>query len=1431
MKSKRHVRTVARILGAIAMVCAWSASASAQSCAPGETAHPFGFTGGQQTITVPDGVTQATVFLSGAQGGSGRSGAGTIGNSPNSPGGVGGLGGRVRGTLQVTPGDVLTIGVGGQGSQAVNPGGVGEGVDGIGGGATDLQRSGSRVAIAGGGGGGGNAGWSTANAIAGGAGGVGGGGLGLAGATVPGGTGPFGGGGGSVGTGGAGGAGCGAFPATAGGANGDGGDAFNFSGSFTGAGFGGGGGGGAVTGGGGGGAGVGTTGCQQNWNGGGGGGAGGSSGVTGLQSATINNGVVAGNGSALICFSEPRFFVGGTGSSASGPVTLQLNSSSGPQTVTVAAGAAGFTFPTGLLNGTSWSASIVSNPAQEICTLQPTSGAIAGADVTNLVLACTAVTVDISPSTLPGGVSAVAYSQTLTATSPNGATAPFSFVISSGLVPAGLTLSSAGILSGTPNTPGTFSFTVQATSANGFSGTRAYSLAIVAPVIAVEPANVPGGVAGTAYGPVAYSATGGTEPYSYALSAGALPAGMTLTAGALAGTPTVAGNFNFTVTATDANGFTGSRAYTLAVVAPAISIEPVSFGNGTAGTAYGPVALSAQGGTAPYSNAVSAGALPTGMTLTNGELTGTPTVAGTFNFTVTATDANGFTGARAYALIVNAPGIDVLPDNLANGTAGTTYGPVALSGQGGAAPYTFALTAGALPAGMSLTNGQLAGTPTAAGTFNFTVTATDTNGFPGENVYTLTIDAPQITLGPDSLPIGTGGVVYAPATFAAAGGTAPYSYTLTAGALPAGVTLTNGDLTGTPTVAGNFTFTVTATDAHGFTGERAYALTIEAPEITLAPGSLPTGNVFDAYSAVTISAQGGTAPYSFALTAGTLPAGLSLGGNQISGTPTESGSFNLTVTATDNLGFIGQQAYTLVIERTQPEAQDHTLTVLAGTTGTVDLTQGAVNGPFTSAAIVTPAPGEAGEATIVAESGTYILSFAASATFAGATSLTYTLSNSDGASAPATVTINVTARADPSRDPEVIGLIRAQTESTKRFANTQIRHFNQRLEQLHNEGERRTNSIGVNLGVQSDPNDPDAYAEEIVQSDPALDAIQRVVPDAATNTANGNRTATAAQPLPTTATAYAQDKPGQQRQAPATGTAIQGTSGSAAADPIVSDSPFGELALWSGGYVNFGKNDDGALKLESTLVGVSAGADYRFSPQLTAGLGFGYGRDVTDVGDNGTESHAKAISIAAYGSYRPVPGFFLDGLAGYSSLDFDSERYVTGTGDFASGTRSGDQIFASFSAGYEYRRDGLLISPYGRLSGSRSRLDGFTETGAGLDNLTFGEQEIDTLSGTLGLRLEKAMPMGWGVLTPRLRLEYTHDFEGSSRASMGYADLGTLPYGFDVEAFSQDLLSVGLGFDAQMGDGWNFGMNYSTVVGTDGDSQDHTVSAKVGIRF
>lgn len=368
----------------------------------------------------------------------------------------------------------------------------------------------------------------------------------------------------------------------------------------------------------------------------------------------------------------------------------------------------------------------------------------------------------VSPPALPGAVVGAAYSQTLSA---SGGIPAYSYALTAGALPPGLSLSvSNGTLSGVPTATGMFTFTVSATSNSAGTGaphrgSQAYVLTISAPTIAVAPATLPNPTIGGVYSQTLL-ATGGVANYGFAVTAGTLPNGLTLnSAGTVSGTPTAAGTFNFTIIATDSSTgtgpYTGSRAYTVTVAAPALTLTPSTLPNGAVATSYSQ-AFTTTSGTAVYSYAVTAGALPPGLTLsTNGQLSGTPTAGGSFNFTVRSTDSSTGTGApfsvaRAYTLVIGAPTITVTPGTLSDATVSRAYSQ-ALAASGGIAGYRYAVSAGALPAGLVLSQaGVLSGTPTTGGTFNFTVTATDSSTgsgpFTGARAYTLTVNKAVQTL-------------------------------------------------------------------------------------------------------------------------------------------------------------------------------------------------------------------------------------------------------------------------------------------------------------------------------------------------------------------------------------------------------------------------------------------------------------------------------------------------------------------------------------------------------------------------------------------------------------------------------------------------------------------------------------------------------------
>lgn len=168
------------------------------------------------------------------------------------------------------------------------------------------------------------------------------------------------------------------------------------------------------------------------------------------------------------------------------------------------------------------------------------------------------------------------------------------------------------------------------------------------------------------------------------------------------------------------------------------------------------------------------------------------------------------------------------PTSLSSGTVGSAYSKT-ITASGGTSPYTFAKTSGTLPAGLALSSsGTLSGTPTTATTYSFTITATDNAGNSGSQAYSLTINNTGVTvaLSPTSLPGGTAGTAYSK-TITASGGTSPYTFAKTSGTLPAGLILSSsGVLSGTPTTANTYSFTVTATDSASHTGSQAYSVTI-----------------------------------------------------------------------------------------------------------------------------------------------------------------------------------------------------------------------------------------------------------------------------------------------------------------------------------------------------------------------------------------------------------------------------------------------------------------------------------------------------------------------------------------------------------------------------------------------------------------------------
>ena len=385
----------------------------------------------------------------------------------------------------------------------------------------------------------------------------------------------------------------------------------------------------------------------------------------------------------------------------------------------------------------------------------------------------------------------------------------------------------------------------------------------------------------------------------------------------------------------------GSQAYAGAHPSqhtPKLAITSSTLPGAQAGQSYVGT-LAAQGGTLAYVWSVSSGQLPSGLHLAaaTGVISGTPLAGGTFSFTANVADSGSPVQSKAAGTSIAvaasaAASLVVTSSTLSTGQAGVAYA-ASLSASGGTPGYTWSISSGQLPSGltMSAATGAISGTPTASGNFSFTASVKD-SGNPVQAQSTATsiavaaASATTLAISSSTLPTGQAGVAYA-GGLTASGGTLAYTWSISSGQLPAGLTLaaTTGAISGTPNVSGAFNFSASVKDSGNPVQSQTAATSISvtpaaATTLAITSSALSAGQAGTAYAAG-LTAVGGTLAYTWSISSGQLPSGLTLAATTgvISGTPNVSGTFNFSASVKDSGSPVqSQTAATAITVATAP---------------------------------------------------------------------------------------------------------------------------------------------------------------------------------------------------------------------------------------------------------------------------------------------------------------------------------------------------------------------------------------------------------------------------------------------------------------------------------------------------------------------------------
>lgn len=272
-----------------------------------------------------------------------------------------------------------------------------------------------------------------------------------------------------------------------------------------------------------------------------------------------------------------------------------------------------------------------------------------------------------------------------------------------------------------------------------------------------------------------------------------------------------------------------------------------------------------------------------------------------------------------------------------------------------------------------------------------------------------------------------------------------------------------------------------------------------------------------------------------------------------------------------------------------------------------------------------------------------------------------------------------------------------------------------------------------------------------------------------------------------------------------------------------------KIGVFIGGTISLGDKDktDNEDGFEFTTRGLTAGVDYRLNDQAVIGSAIGYSSTDTDIDSNGGEIDSDSLSLSVYGTYYRTDNYFIEGILSYAWNNFDQNRNISyqlvgqdAVNQTAYADYDGDQLSIALGTGMHINKGALTLTPTGKLEYIDTNIDSYGEkingTGAGSGwGVALDDQNLDSMTLTLGINATYAISQNWGVLLPQASVEWVKEFEDDSRLVSGYflGDQTQEKFILNMDEVDNSYFNLRLGVSGQFENGATGYAYYQRLIG------------------